>query len=310
MREGEAAEVEAERLTALAALGRARARDAIALVRSEIDGRTARLGGCLQAAASGAPPPEDAEPLLEELELLVRCAGHLLADAADNSDAAEVPAEVAAAAGGDGGGAAGAHPAVSLVESVVGGLLQQQLGAAMQSDDPRVGPLAPILSPLLAEALLWFLQRVAASYLMPDEASTSVLCPPLLAAWGRDTAGGAALLTACVEAAAVYLLRWRGEPALARAACSLLASLARLSAAAPLMPSLPATRRLVELPASTLPGRAQRLLYEALCRAALAAADDAAPPSASCAPRCGPGWWRRPTAVRAQTRNSCARSRA
>ena len=71
---------------------------------------------------------------------------------------------------------------------------------------------------------------------MPDEASTSVLCPPLLAAWGRDTAGGAALLTACVEAAAVYLLRWRGEPALARAACSLLASLARLSAAAPLMP--------------------------------------------------------------------------
>ena len=101
-----------------------------------------------------------------------------------------------------------------------------------------------------------------------------MLCPPLLAAWGRDTAGGAALLTACVEAAAVYLLRWRGEPH-SRAPHARSSPRSLVSAAAPLMPSLPATRRLVELPASTLPGRAQRLLYEALCRAALAAADDA-----------------------------------
>ena len=59
-----------------------------------------------------------------------------------------------------------------------------------------------------------------------------MLCPPLLAVWGRGTAGAAALLSSCVEAATLYLLRWRGEEAMAEAACSLLATLARLKGAA------------------------------------------------------------------------------
>ena len=222
-----------------AALGRARAADAIRSCGRRLTG--GRRGS---AAASRRRPrratSDDAEPLLEEL----RCCAMRGASArrrCGQLGCCRCPPRwprrrVATAAA-----ARRARTRLSARRGRRRRAAPAAIGRRNAGDDPRVGPLAPILSPLLAEALLWFLQRVAAGYLMPDEASTSVLCPPLLAAWGRDTAGGAAMLTACVEAAAVYLLRWRGEPALARATCSLLASLARLSAAAPLMPSLPAT---------------------------------------------------------------------
>ena len=98
-----------------------------------------------------------------------------------------------------------------------------------------------------------------------------MLCPPLLAVWGRGTPGAAALLSSCVEAATLYLLRWRGEDALAEAACSLLATLARLKGAAAQLVALAAWQRLAAHPPPSLPPRAQRLLLEALGRGAVAA---------------------------------------
>ena len=98
-----------------------------------------------------------------------------------------------------------------------------------------------------------------------------MLCPPLLAVWGRGTPGAAALLSSCVEAATLYLLRWRGEEAMAEAACSLLATLARLKGAAVQLVALAAWQRLAAHPPPSLPPRAQRLLLEALGRGAVAA---------------------------------------
>ena len=67
---------------------------------------------------------------------------------------------------------------------------------------PYGSPLSAALSPLLGIALLWCLRRFVSTYLMPDEATCSVLAPPYLALWGADTQGAAALVQLCVDAAA------------------------------------------------------------------------------------------------------------
>ena len=136
--------------------------------------RGAQLQQAFAAAEGGAPPAAAAvEAMHEETELLVRLAGHLLADGGEGSDAREVPMEVAAAGTGAAAGAAGAagqaHPAVALSEAVLA-LLQLQLRAVMAVDDPRRGPLASVLSPTVGTTLLWFAERLVATYLMPDEA--------------------------------------------------------------------------------------------------------------------------------------------
>jgi len=263
------AAAEAERHVSLAMLGRAKPREAAAMLQAAIAPRCTQLQAAFEAAGRGAaPPPSQVEALHEEIDVLVRLAGHLLADDGEGSDAREVPAEIAAASVA--GAPPESHLAVVLSEAVLS-LLRLQLQAVMAIDDPRVGPLSSVLSPALGTTLLWFVERLTASYLTPDEAVTSVLCPPLLAIWGRDAPGAAALLSTCAEAAAVYLLRWRGEDELASAASEVLSTLARLKGSAPQLAPLAAWQRLASLPPPSLPPRSRRQLSEALCRAAVAA---------------------------------------
>ena len=180
--EAVAAAAEAERHVSLAMLGRARVAEAAALLQEACAQRGAQLQRAFAAAESGAPPAAAAvECMHEETDLLVRLAGHLLADEGEGSDAREVPMEVAGAGAGAGAGAAGGpglahHPAVALSEAVLA-LLQLQLRAVMAVDDPRRGPLATVLSPTVGTTLLWFAERLVATYLMPDEAVSAVLCP-------------------------------------------------------------------------------------------------------------------------------------
>ena len=181
--EAVAAAAEAERHVSLAMLGRARVAEAAALLQEACAQRGAQLQQAFAAAEGGAPPAAAAvEAMHEETELLVRLAGHLLADGGEGSDAREVPMEVAAAGAGAAAGAAGAagqaHPAVALSEAVLA-LLQLQLRAVMAVDDPRRGPLASVLSPTVGTTLLWFAERLVATYLMPDEAVRAAPCPPL-----------------------------------------------------------------------------------------------------------------------------------
>ena len=104
-------------------------------------------------------------------------------------------------------------------------------------------------------------------------------------------------------------LAWRARTRARRMLAPRLArSSLRRRAADALAPRHPPPRRAPRIDAAR---PRQRLLYEALCRAALAAADDAR--AAAVGELCAtlrPGWWRRPTAARARTRSSCARSRA
>ena len=84
--------------------------------------------------------------------------------------------EVAAAGAGAAAAPGQVHPAVALSEAVLA-LLQLQLRAVLAVDDPRHGPLATVLSPTVGTTLLWFAERLVATYLMPDEAVSAVLCP-------------------------------------------------------------------------------------------------------------------------------------
>ena len=102
------------------------------------------------------------------------------------------------------------HAAVSLVESVVGGLLQQQLGAAMQamtlaSVPSRRSSRHSSRRPCSGSC------KVAAGYLMPDEASTSVLCPPPRRVDATPPAAPRFSPRAS-GGGGVCLLRWRGDP--------------------------------------------------------------------------------------------------
>lgn len=183
---GEAEAEEEERMGSLAVLGRARAAEACAFVSGCLRDSAERMRRCASAGACGGGVGADAaslEALHEECELLIRLGGHLLTDGAAGGDAAEVPIEIGAAPLGA-AGVAESHPAVLLTGSVFEQLRLQLelLGAA---DDPRVGPLAPLLSPLVAEALLWFVGRIVATYLMPDEGSASARRP---CARSRDAA--------------------------------------------------------------------------------------------------------------------------
>ena len=87
----------------------------------------------------------------------VRVSGHVLADGADGGDTPETPVELASAPLSAG---STQHPAVLLVEAVLA-QLSHGIRLICACEDPRVGPLAPFLSPLVAEALLWFVGRVA-----------------------------------------------------------------------------------------------------------------------------------------------------
>ena len=177
--EAVAAAAEAERYVSLAMLGRARVAEAAALLQEACAQRGAQLQQAFAAAERGAPPAAAAaEAMHEEIELLVRLAGHLLADGGEGSDAREVPMEVAGAGAGAAGAAGQAHPAVALSEAVLA-LLQLQLRAVMAVDDPRRGPLASVLSPTVGTTLLWFAERLVATYLMPDEAVSAAPCPLL-----------------------------------------------------------------------------------------------------------------------------------
>ena len=281
---GEAEADDAERLATLATLGRSRAAEACGLLGAalrETGSRwraiathvSERLGGGGGEALSAAETSKLAS-LFEELVLLLDLSRHLLTDAAEGGDTPEVPLDIAAASDAAGGGAA-PHPAIGLVEAALGEL-QPQLQVLAAAGDPRVGPFAPLLSPLVGEGFLELGAALARVYLMPDESAAAVLCPPLLAAWGRDTAGGAALLQTLAEAAAVYALRWRGEERLALLGCGVLAAACRRKGAAPLLAAVASVAELAALPKAQLPPRANILLQEALARAALASAQPAA----------------------------------
>ncbi len=117
---------QAERLAALATLGRVGASASVSALGSAIAECAERLRACCAAASTAAPESDYVAPLAalhEELELLVRLSGHLLADGAEGGDTPEVPPEVAAApAGADTGGV---HPAEWLVGLVLAELAHQ-----------------------------------------------------------------------------------------------------------------------------------------------------------------------------------------
>ena len=66
---------------------------------------------------------------------------------------------------------------MALSEAVLA-LLQLQLRAVMAVDDPRRGRW-PVCSPTVGTTLLWFAERLVATYLMPDEAVRAAPCPLL-----------------------------------------------------------------------------------------------------------------------------------
>ena len=208
----------------------------------------------------------------------VRCAAHLIADHPEVGETPEPPPEVAAVAAS--GSEGQSHPAKLLSEGVFTVLRLQLQAICAYEVSPATSPLCAALSPALGTALLHFLRRFACCYLMPDEATCSIISPALLALWGSDTQGANDLLSLCVDAAAVYLLRWPSEADAAHEACALLASLGRLRAPrrgpAQLLCSLPSWQRLATVNPASLPPKAQRLLMEALSRAAAAVADEAA----------------------------------
>lgn len=284
--EGE--EDEEDRLQALSTLGRARSGEACSLLTAALQECGAKWHAIAThvAAAGNAEEVHNAQlaALFEELMLLLQLASFLLTDPAEGGDAAEIPVAIAAASAPPRDSANGAlagepatdqsylqHPAIELVDAVLA-QLRPHLEAILASADPRTGPLAPLLSPLVGKAFLQFGAKVARTYLMPDEAVVSVLPPVLLAKWGRGTAGGEALLIALAEAAAIFTLRWRGEEELALAGCELLAATCRRKGAAPLLGRLDCINQLASMPKSILTPSAAAMLHEALARVALASA--------------------------------------
>jgi hypothetical protein len=193
--------------------------------------------------------------LQDELVLASAARGHA-ADAAARAEAEAWRARGGASGGGGGGGGCGGGGLASACARMCGGAFEA------------------VLSPRLAEALLWALERLAPTYLLqpPDAAA----CAPV-ALWAEGSAGGRALLGACVDGAALRLLCWAGEPALAMQACRLLRTLARAPAAAAELRAQPGWARVL---CAAAPGsrvlwhaspKAQRVLTEALACAAGAA---------------------------------------
>lgn len=275
------------RFAALCAVGRADVLASAALLEAQLLDRTEQLRSqCVAIARDTGEQRGSVEALLEELDVLVRLAGHLLADAGDGEEP-EMPRELAAITAHSAEG----HPAPRVTASVLrllalqdecvlgtgsaspaagGGLAEAGGGVLPGGRPPADGMFAAVLSPRLAESLLWFLERWARTYLLTDEARTATLHPQLLLYWGRDTAAGSAMLVRCVEAAVLRLLCWGGEPILAMQATRLLHTLAKLQGASPLLAPLAAWQRILaahspgSMALAHLPPKAQRLLVEAL----------------------------------------------
>ena len=285
-------ERERERDIALASLGRARLPAAAGLLLAPLQSCTSQLraycelaatGGAAAAAQAGASVHSLAS-LHEQCDCLVRCIGHLIADEPAHGETLEPPPEAAvldegSAAAPDATQGAGSTPVGRLSDAVTELMRLQMTAITSYESSPDASPLSAALSPVLATTLLWFLRRFASTYLMPDEATCTVLFPPFLSQWGADTQGATALLSLCVDASAVYLLRWSSEQDTAAEACELLAALARLRAPrrgpAQMLSNLPAWQSLARCDPSALKGASQRKLLEALCRAAAAIGNDA-----------------------------------
>ena len=279
---------EHERMCALATLGRAKLPDAAALLIARLDGCTSQLRSyCELVSAQGAAAAERAgasaaslASLHEQCEALVRCAGHLLADDPAHGETLEPPPEAVLAGACSDADAVESVPVARLSAAVIELLRLQLTAISSHEAPPASSPLAAALSPLLGTSLLWFLRRFASTYLMPDEATCSVLSPAYLALYGTDTPGAASLLSLCVDAAAMYIVRWSSEAETGEEACQLLAALARLRAPrrgpAQMLSHLPSWHALARADPAALPNHSQRLLLEAMCRAAAANPDERA----------------------------------
>ncbi|KAJ1624353.1 hypothetical protein T492DRAFT_844826 [Pavlovales sp. CCMP2436] len=188
---------QSERLATLASIGRADGGHCALLLRSLLAERTTRLRAlCVALAAGGGDGGAGGQsgqsgPLLEELTLLVRLGAHLLADAG-NGEAPEPPRSLAAVKVPS----ASEHPVAAFVGALCDLLaLEDELvlasarahaetnavavaWRAAQFDDVvggaggvvggavSGGAFAEALSPRLAEALLWALERLAPTYLL------------------------------------------------------------------------------------------------------------------------------------------------
>ena len=91
---------EEERHSALAVLGRARPVQAAELLSASLDERSARLQAQFEEISRGQVAGTDRaamDALLEEIDFILQCTAHLLADRADGGDSVEAPPEIATA---------------------------------------------------------------------------------------------------------------------------------------------------------------------------------------------------------------------
>ena len=157
----------------------------------------------------------DAAGLLEESRLVTMYIGHLLTD--DNAgETPVIPDSIIIACQG---GGAPTGDIASSIQTLLQFAEAQASKIAAQPSDPR-------LSPLLAKAFLWFLNRWAPAYILPVDCGASKNPSPILTVWSHQEAVQQAV-SFCITLCRHYQSYWPLERHVQEHSALLLLSLAK-----------------------------------------------------------------------------------
>eukprot|EP01083_Nonionella_stella_P097010 272726_1 len=206
-----------EQLVSVACLGRFDAASALPMLSHAVEERVQRLRHHAEHGPSAGVSPHVVQ---EELFWLIRTLGHLLADAPslESRETPSLPGQLVALSLGTPEGQT--DWVVEAVRPVMAYVEFENVLIDQKKHDQA-------LSPFLAETVCWFLQRWAASYLMPDMSVYARVVTRLFETYGPDTEGGRQALEFLLRKVVINTFRWREELSVSEKSCELVQELVR-----------------------------------------------------------------------------------
>lgn len=205
-----------EDMSSEAIIGRLNLRESIAFLFSKFDLLHPQLSAMWDAKVQTEISPESAA-LLEEVRVLTLCIGHLLTDEnAGETSVIPEPIVMACRAGSD---------EIESIRNSVQSILSM---AEHQATKISHNPSDPRFSPLLASAILWFLNRWAPAYIHPIiYGSTGDDSPSLiLSVWAKGQSSSQQAVAFCTTLSLHYQCYWPHERQVQQSTATLLLSLA------------------------------------------------------------------------------------
>ena len=205
-----------EEMSSEAIIGRLNLGESISCLFSMYDLLQPQLSAMWDAKDQIEISPENAA-LLEEVRVLTLCIGHLLTDE-NSGETSVIPESIVMACRA---GSNETDGITNSVQSILSMAERQATKIAHYPSDPR-------FSPLLASAILWFLNRWAPAYIHPiTYGSTGDDSPSMiLSIWAKGQSSSQQTVTFCTTLSLHYQCYWPHERQLQQSTATLLLSLA------------------------------------------------------------------------------------